>query len=89
MRPAPAAGAGARLHFGDFDDAHSLDRFLAFVVHGDGFNRHTAAHTHVVEPAQIFCVVIIVPHAHYDGGSAGAGGAGWVRDPVGAVPHSI
>eukprot|EP01052_Picozoa_sp_SAG31_P040800 SAG31_NODE_6007_length_2217_cov_1.799339_1_plen_645_part_01 len=72
--------AGARIQFGDLDDAHSVDRFLAFVVHGDSFNKHTSAHTHVVEPAQIFAVFIIVPHAHYDGG--GGSGAGWVREPA-------
>lgn len=70
--------AGARIQFGDLDEPHSIDRFLAFVVHGDQFNRHTAAHTHIVEPAHIFTVFIIVPHSHYDSG--GHTGSGWQRD---------
>jgi hypothetical protein len=63
--------AGVRMYEGDMDDEHSVDRVLAFAVHGDRWQRHTEAHTHVVGGGKIYGVFIVTPHWHDDGGPAG------------------
>lgn len=63
--------AGIRMYAGDLDDEYSVDRVIAFAVHGSPTQHHTHAHTHTVGRGNIHGLFVLTPHWRDDGAQAG------------------
>lgn len=63
--------AGIRLYAGDLDDEHSVDRVMAFAVHGSQHQQHTEAYSHLVQRGNIHGMFIVTPYWHDNGDRAG------------------